>query len=69
MKKLFILLTAVVTLLMITGCAVTTCDLCGETGLCNKGDFLGETVHVCQDCTKELKEVQDGLEDLADLFG
>ena len=33
----------------------TECDVCGEVKRCDKYEFLGEEIYMCDDCHKELE--------------
>jgi hypothetical protein len=71
MKKLICGLVLTATLLVaLTGCGKFTCDLCDEekSGKQYKDEILGQEVVYCQDCYDELKELEEGLEDLGDMF-
>ena len=76
MKKIICSIVLILaTMLCIVGCAKFTCDICGEekSGKQHEEEFLGEKIVYCDDCYKELeeleKELEDAAGDLEDLFG
>ena len=76
MKKIICSIVLILaTMLCIVGCAKFTCDMCGEekSGKQHEDEFLGEKIVYCDDCYKELeeleKELEDAAGDLEDLFG
>lgn len=76
MKKIICSIVLILaTMLCIVGCAKFTCDICGEekSGKQHEEELLGEKIVYCDDCYKELeeleKELEDAAGDLEDLFG
>ncbi|MBQ8350831.1 MAG: hypothetical protein IJY20_02150 [Clostridia bacterium] len=71
MKKLIFGLVMAATLATaLTGCGKFTCDLCNEekSGKQYKDEMFGQEVVICKDCYNDLKELEEGLEDLSDKF-
>ena len=57
-KKMITTVTVLFVLLamLLTGCKkIAVCDFCGEKGLCETGDVLGEEIYMCGDCLEELE--------------
>jgi len=48
------LLLAVMTLSLLTGCAIHKCDFCGKTKICDTTEILGKTIYMCDDCKSQI---------------
>lgn len=60
MKKIIVLAVLLITVVMVfAGCKMTECDLCGDKGLCHKGEFMGQDIYLCNDCHNGVNEVKD----------
>jgi hypothetical protein len=51
MKKLITLaLVSAMALLLLCGCKMGKCDLCGDSGMLTKRSILGTDIYICSDC-------------------
>ena len=61
-KKLFAALVCAVTVLtFFVGCGLAKCDICGEMKSCEKQNFFGQEVAICNDCVKDLNSLMTGF--------
>ena len=57
-KLIAIILTLLALVSVFAGCGTkTTCDWCGEEKSCKTKTVLGDEIHYCNDCMKELEEL------------
>ncbi len=49
-KAITILLVSALAAIMLCGCKMGKCDLCGKSGILNKHEFLGASIYLCNDC-------------------
>lgn len=62
-KKLAVLCMAIAAAMSLAGCGSFVCDGCGEekSGLKHIATIADEKVTLCDDCYKEIKELQDAI--------
>lgn len=51
MKKIITIgLVAALAALLLCGCKLGECDMCGDSGMLHKRTILGTDIYVCNDC-------------------
>lgn len=51
MKKLIVLfLVSIMITLMLCGCKMGKCDICGDSGFLTERTVLGTDIYICSDC-------------------
>lgn len=63
MKKIILGLLILCAVFVFASCATQECSFCRQEKKCEKIDYYGETLWICDSCEEDFEDLRDMLED------